>query len=195
MDQQRIFPRIYSPHLIDYFRTWGFKAGQEFLTWRPEPGVPGYTALPEEDTLVGELFCLRLRVSPGTTEKSHHQRLKFERIIRHSGPSGTYFNTASCDCFFSPFRDSEDPLSSERSRNICCLLSSCAVLCAANVRIPSPCTWKTRADPSGGFSWSRSRHVTWGSCQRRSQSASSRQEWQWRSHFPALRITPAAEPD
>lgn len=69
MDQQRTFPRIYSPHLIDYFRTWGFKAGQEFLTWRSEPGVPGYTALPEEDTLVGELFCLRLRVSPGEQQK------------------------------------------------------------------------------------------------------------------------------
>lgn len=69
MDQQRTFPRIYSPHLIDYFRTWGFKAGQEFLTWRPEPGVPGYTALPEDDTLVGELFCLRLRVSPGEQQK------------------------------------------------------------------------------------------------------------------------------
>lgn len=70
VDQLRIFPRIYSPHLIDYFRTRGFKAGQEFLTWRPEPGVPGYTALPEEDTWVGELFCLRLRVSPGEQRKN-----------------------------------------------------------------------------------------------------------------------------
>lgn len=59
------------PPLIDYFRPWGFKAGQEqFLTSCPEPDVPGYSVLPEEGTLVGEPFSLKFRVSSGEQQKA-----------------------------------------------------------------------------------------------------------------------------
>lgn len=59
------------PPLIDYFRPWGFRAGQEhFLTWCPELDVPSYSASPEEATLVGELFFLKFRVSSWKQQKA-----------------------------------------------------------------------------------------------------------------------------
>lgn len=40
------------------------------LTCRPAPDVPGYSVLPEEDTLVVEPFPLKFRVSCGEQQKA-----------------------------------------------------------------------------------------------------------------------------
>lgn len=139
MDQHRTFPRIYSPHLIDYFRTWGFKAGQEFLTLGPWAGCPRLHCVTWGWHISWWTFLLKVEGKPwGTTERSHRQRLKFERIIWHSGPPGTYFNT---DSFFLVY-SAQGSFSLKDHGIICwkspdCVLKPFAALGAVNMCIPS----------------------------------------------------------
>lgn len=60
-----------SKPVMNNFWMWGisFTPGPH-LTWIPEPHVPGYSVLPEEDTLVGEPFPLKFRVSSGEQQKA-----------------------------------------------------------------------------------------------------------------------------
>lgn len=188
MDQQRTFPRIYSPHLIDYFRTWGFKAGQEFLTWRPEPGVPGYTVLPEDDTLVGELFCLRLRVSPGEQQKDPITK---GWSLRGLSVTLDLQETILIQLHFFWFIPCKGPFLLKISEvfvwNLPAVFSSLLqhwVRWTCTFQVQSKSLYlKTSADPLGGFGWLKSRLAAWESCQRHSQSALLRRERLSESHF------------